>query len=221
MHSTKWLRGLGICIATVLILYAGLSFYGDVVPQRFRASDVFAGPIAPTNANESSGGSFARLVSFDGDLLASEAARMAAQVIHHPASDANARATDNKSAQGALTAALKISPIRPALWLALGTLKAEMREPATASLKMSYLTGTVPVDVAFSRLQTVTSTSAASDEEVRLLAQSDIRSALASRARFDAPLIAVYVQASPEGKSLLLRATQTIDPKFNALLKKY
>ena len=52
-------------------------------------------------------------------------------------------------------------------------------------------------------------------------AQSDIRSALASRARFEAPLVAVYVQASPEGKSLLLDTTQTIDPKFNALLKKY
>jgi hypothetical protein len=29
------------------------------------------------------------------------------------------------------------------------------------------------------------------------------------------------VQASPEGKSLLLEATQTIDPTFGALLKRY
>ncbi|WFU39469.1 hypothetical protein QA640_34685 [Bradyrhizobium sp. CB82] len=220
MHPTNWLRGLGISVAATLILYAGVSLYGDLTLLRFRASDVFAGPLAATNANASSG-SFARLVSFDGDLLASDAARMTAQVIHHPASDASGRAAENKSAQDAVTAALKISPVRPALWLALGTLKAEMRAPATASLKMSYLTGAVPVDVAFSRLQTVTSTSAASDEEIRLLAQSDIRLVLASRARFDAPLVAVYVQASPEGKSLLLDATQTIDPKFNALLKKY
>jgi len=98
-------------------------------------------------------------------------------------------------------------------------LKAEMRESATAVLKMSYLTGAVPVEVAFSRLQAVTSSSAAADEEIRLLAQSDIRSA--SRARFEAPLIAVYVQASPEGKSLLLEATQTINPTFHALLKSY
>ncbi|WP_027524878.1 hypothetical protein [Bradyrhizobium sp. Ec3.3] len=219
MHPTNWLRGLGISIAAMLILYAGVSLYGDLTLQRVRASDVFASPLGPANANAS--GSFARLVSFDGDLLASDAARMTAQVIHHPASDASGRAAENKSAQNAVTAALKISPIRPALWLALGTLKAEMREPAAASLKMSYLTGAVPVDVAFSRLQTVTSTSAASDEDIRLLAQSDIRSALASRARFEAPLVAVYVQASPEGKSLLRDTTQIIDPKFNALLKKY
>jgi hypothetical protein len=220
MYPTNWLRGLGICLAALLILYAGVSFVGDLALQRFRASDVFVGPLERTDTNPPSGG-FARFLSFDGDLLASDAARKTAQVIHYPATDANRRAADNKSAQGAVAATLKVSPIRPALWLALGTLKAELREPATASLKMSYLTGAVPVEVAFSRLQTVTSTSAASDEEIRLLAQSDIRLALASRARFEAPLVAVYIQASPEGKSLLLDATQAIDPKFNALLKKY
>ena len=220
MHPTIWLRALGICIAVLLILYAGVSFYGDLAHQRFRASDVFAGTLEPTDVNAPSGG-VVQLLSFDGDLLASDAARKTAWAIHHPATDANGRAAENRSAQDAATAALKVSPIRPALWLALGTLKAETREPATAVLKMSYLTGAVPVEVAFSRLQAVTSTSAASDEEIRLLAQSDIRSALASRARFEAPLVAVYVQASPEGKSLLLEATQTIDPTFHALLKRY
>ena len=220
MHPTNWLRALGLCVAAMLALYAAVSSYGELALQRFRASDVFTGPLEPADANAPSGG-VAQLLSFDGDLLASDAARKTAHGIHHPATDANARAADNRSAHSAVTAALKVSPIRPTLWLALGALKAEMREPATASLKMSYLTGAVPVEVAFSRLQTVTSTSAASDEEIRLLAQSDIRSALASRARFEAPLVAVYVQASPEGKSLLLDTTQTIDPKFNALLKKY
>jgi hypothetical protein len=86
---------------------------------------------------------------------------------------------------------------------------------------MSYLTGTVPVEMAFSRLQTVTSTPAASDEEIRLLALSDIRSTLAAGSRFEAPLIATYVQAIPEGKSLLLDATQVINPKFSATLQRY
>lgn len=62
-------------------------------------------------------------------------------------------------------------------------------------------------------------TPAAADEEIRLLAQSDIRLALANRARFEAPLVAAYVRATPEGKSLLLEATQIADPKFSAMLR--
>src|SRR5215475_7168301 len=120
MHPTNWLRALGLCVAAMLILYAGVSSYGDLALQRFRASDVFTGPLEPTVANAPSGG-IAQRLSFDGDLLASDAARKTAQVIHHPATDANARAADNRSAQSAVTAALKVSPIRPALWLALGT----------------------------------------------------------------------------------------------------
>lgn len=161
------------------------------------------------------------LRSLDEDLLASDAATKAAGVLRRPAGEAKGRTEENEAAQNALITALKISPIRPALWLALGALKARSGEPATPALKMSYLTGSVPVEVAFSRVQTVTSTSAATDEEIRLFATSDIRAALASRARFEAPLVAAYVQATPEGKSLLLEATQATDPTFNATLRRY
>jgi hypothetical protein len=107
------------------------------------------------------------------------------------------------------------------LWLTLSTLKAQVGEPTTPTLKMSYLTGAVPVDVAFSRVQTVTSSVAAADEEIRLLAQSDIRSALANRARYAPLLIAAYVQATPQGKSLLTESAQMIDPKFRDTLLRY
>jgi hypothetical protein len=220
MHQMIRLRALGVCVAIALIVFAGLGFYTDLARPSFHASDVFSGTLQTTATNVSSG-SIAQLVSFDGDFLAGHAAVIAAEVLHRPAADAAVRAADNRAAQQALLAALKVSPIRPVLWLILGMLKAQTGEPATPALKMSYLTGSVPVEVAFSRIQTVTSTSAASDEEIRLLAQSDIQSALANRPRFEAPLVALYVQATPDGKSLLLEATQVVDPKFNATLRRY
>lgn len=213
------LRTLGICVALVLALGAGIGIYADLGWPNLGA--LSGKPEDGANTLSSSlAGSLVRLVSFDGDLLASHAAAKAAAALREPATDAAGRAAQNKSAQDAVVAALEVSPIRPALWLTLGMLKAQSGEPATPALKASYLTGSVPVDVAFSRVQTVTSTSAAADEEIRLLAQSDVRLTLANRPRFEAPLVATYVQATPEGKSLLLEATQIADPKFNATLRR-
>ncbi|WP_244429510.1 MULTISPECIES: hypothetical protein [Bradyrhizobium] len=204
----------------MLALYAGMAFYGDLIRPNFRAGDLFSGEVPPEKAKLAAA---ARLAAFswDGDLLANYAAAMAADVIQRPSTEAGGRASENKAAQAAVLAALKVSPIRPALWLALGTLRVQSGEIVTPAVKMSYLTGAVPIDVAFSRVRTVTSSAAATDEEVKLLAQSDIRSALASRSRYEPLLIAAYVQATPQGKSLLLETTKVTDPKFNEILQRY
>lgn len=160
-------------------------------------------------------------ISFDGDLLANYAATKAAEAFQRPASDAKSRTEQYKTAEAAGITALKVSPIRSGLWLALGALRAQSNDPVTPVLKMSYLSGWVPIELAFFRVQAATSTSAASDEEIRLLAQSDIRSLLANRSRFESPLIATYVQATPQGRSLLLEATNAIDPKFSETLRRY
>lgn len=220
MNRMILLRVVGFCIAVVLLLHAGLGFYGDLTRPNFRASDLFLGEIPPDKANVATSGVLAAF-SFDGDLLANYAAAKAADILHHPSANASGRATENKAAQDAVVAALKVSPIRPALWLTLGTLKAQSGEPITPAVKMSYLAGAVPIAVAFSRVQTVTSSAAASDEEIKLLAQSDIRAALAHRSRYEPLLIAAYVQATPQGKALLLEATQVTDPKFNEILRRY
>ncbi|TQF35687.1 hypothetical protein UNPF46_24010 [Bradyrhizobium sp. UNPF46] len=214
------LRVIGICTAVLLALHAAMAFYGDVVRPDFRASDLFSGEIPPEKAKLAAGGVLAS-VSLDGDLLANYAAARAADVLHHPAIDAGGRAGENKAAQAAIVTALNISPIRPALWLTLGTLQAQAGEAATPAVKMSYLTGSVPIDVAFARVRTVTSSAAATDEEIKLLAQSDIRAALANRSRYEPLLIAAYVQATPQGKSLLLETTKVTDPKFNEILRRY
>ena len=219
MNRMFLLRVIGICTAIVLALHAGMEFYGDLVRPNFRASDLFSGEIPPEKARLA-GGVLAS-VSLDGDLLANYAAARAADVLHRPSTDAAGRASENKAAQAAVVTALKISPIRPALWLTLGTLQAQAGEVATPAVKMSYLTGSVPIDVAFARVRTVTSSAAATDDEIKLLAQSDIRAALANRSRYEPLLIAAYVQATPQGKALLLDTTKITDPKFNEILRRY
>ncbi|UWU67639.1 hypothetical protein [Bradyrhizobium sp. NC92] len=214
------LRVVGVCAAVLLALHAAMAFYSDFVRPDFRASDLFSGEIPPEKAKLAAGGVLAS-VSLDGELLANYAAAKAADVLHRPSSDAPGRVSENKAAQAAVVTALKISPIRPALWLTLGTLQAQAGEPVTPAVKMSYLTGSVPIDVAFARVRTVTSSAAAADEEIRLLAQSDIRAALANRSRYEPLLIAAYVQAIPQGKSLLLETTKVSDPKFNEILRRY
>ncbi|MCA1411014.1 hypothetical protein I6F30_07495 [Bradyrhizobium sp. NBAIM20] len=214
------LRAIGILTAIALALHAGMTFYGDLVRPNFRASDLFSGEIPPDKAKLAAAGSLASF-SWDGDLLANHAAAMAADVLHRPSAEAGGRASENKTAQAAVVAALKVSPIRPALWLTLGTLQAQAGEAVTPAVKMSYLTGSVPIDVAFSRVRTVTSSAAATDEEIKLLAQSDIRSALVNRSRYEPLLIAAYVQATPQGKSLLLETTKVTDPRFNEILRRY
>lgn len=220
MTRINLLRVIGICTAIVLALHAGMAFYGDLIRPSFRASDLFSGEIPPDTARLAAAGGLAS-VSWDGDLLANYAAATAAGILHRPSIDAAGRASENKAAQAAVIAALKVSPIRPALWLTLGTLQAQAGEAVTPAVKMSYLTGAVPIDVAFSRVQTVTSSAAATDEEIKLLAQSDIRSALANRSRYEPLLIAAYVQATSQGKSLLLETTKVTDPKFNEILRRY
>ncbi|MCA1426770.1 MULTISPECIES: hypothetical protein [unclassified Bradyrhizobium] len=214
------LRAIGILTAIALALHAGTTFYGDLVRPNFRANDLFSGEIPPDKAKLAAAGSLASF-SWDGDLLANHAAAMAADVLHRPSADAGGRASENKTAQAAVVAALKVSPIRPALWLTLGTLQAQAGEAVTPAVKMSYLTGSVPIDVAFSRVRTVTSSAAATNDEIKLLAQSDIRSALANRSRYEPLLIAAYVQATPQGKSLLLETTKVTDPRFNEILRRY
>jgi hypothetical protein len=220
MNQMNRFGTFGACIAVALAAYAAIAFLAELGRPDYRTADVFQNRSPPVEGNMPLAG-VAASISLDGDLLANYAATKAAEAFQRPALDAKNRTVQYKEAEDAATAALKVSPIRPALWLALGTLRAQSNDPVAPVLKMSYLSGSVPVELAFFRVQTATSTSAASDEEVRLLAQSDIRSVLADRSRFESPLIATYVQATPQGRSLLLEATKAIDPKFSETLRRY
>ncbi|WP_244443206.1 hypothetical protein [Bradyrhizobium sp. Ai1a-2] len=216
-----WLRAVGACTAVVLITYAGFAFCAALSRSKLRADELVTGRFQPEAGTGFASTVLAALFPFDGDFLADHAIAKTAQVLNQPALDASTRAEDNRAAQGAVVAALNVSPIRPVLWLTLATLKARTNGTALPALKASYLTGPVSSDVAFMRLQAVTSSSAASDEEIRLLALSDIRAVLSNRPRFEAALIAAYVQATQSGKTLLMESAQALDPKFSGLLRRY
>lgn len=222
MNQLTWLRATGTCIAVVLIAYAAFSFLADLGRSRLRADDLFTGRFQPEAGTTGFASTIlAALFPFDGDLQSDHAIAKTAQVLNQPALDPSTRADDNQAAQGAVTAALTVSPVRPALWLALATLKARTDAAVLPALKASYLTGPVSSDVAFMRLQAVTSSSAAADEELRLLALSDIRTVLSNRSRFESALIAAYVQATAAGKTLLMESARALDPKFSDLLRRY
>lgn len=210
---------LGACTAVALAAYAATGLLTDFVRPDFRVSDIFLNKSPPADHVSLTG--LAAAISSDGELLTNYAATKAADAFQRPSVDPKIRTEQYKTAERAAITALKISPIQPALWLALGTLRAQSSEPVAPALKMSYLTGSLPVEMAFFRIRTATSTSAASDEEIRLLALSDVRAVLANRSRFEAPLIATFAQATPPGRSLLLETAQAIDPNFNAVLRRY
>jgi hypothetical protein len=214
-----WFRTVGLVLALVLLVVAGLDQFADFTRAQFRVDDLFSP--RPVHASAGAPSAFlSGLVWFDGDYLASYAATLSDAALNRADLDPASRTAANAAAQRALTAALEVSPLRPSTWLALSNLKAREGVATAPTLKLSYLTGSIPSDLAYIRLQLVTSTSAASDEDIGLLAQADIRTLLqTNRARYEAPLIAAYVQATPEGRSLLLSATEKVDPKFSAKLK--
>jgi hypothetical protein len=214
-----WFRAIGLGLAAALLSFASLDLLAEFVRPQVQLRDIYGSRAAQARATRPPAFLTGPLW-FDGDYLASYAATLSDAVLNHPVSDPRSRAANNAAAQRALTAALEVSPLRPIAWLALSSLKALEGAATAAPLKLSYLTGSIPADLAYTRLQLVTSTSAASDEEIGQLAQADIRTLLlADRTRYEAPLIAAYVQATPDGRSLLLSATAMVDPNFSAMLK--
>src|SRR3954454_5548406 len=144
MNQMNRFGAFGACIAVVLAVYASIAFLAELDRPDYRISDVFSNRSPPAGGNVP----FARLatsISFDGDLLANYAATKTAEAFQRPASDIKSRAEQYKTAEAAAITALKVSPIRSGLWLALGTLRAQSNDPVTPVLKMSYLSGWVPI----------------------------------------------------------------------------
>jgi hypothetical protein len=209
-------RTFGTLTALALATYAAADLAADLVRPAYSIGDVLLNQPAPENKMTSALRVMAS-ISFDGDLLANYAAVEAGEALQRRAGDPSEQP---RTAERAAIKALEVSPIRPALWLALGMLRARISEPVAPALKMSYLTGSLPTEIAFLRIRTATSTSAAAADEIKLLAGSDVRSVLADRHRFERPLIAAYAHASPAGRSLLLDTSQAVDPQFGALLRR-
>lgn len=214
-NPALWLRGVSFGLGAVLALYAGSRIVVDVTRPSFHTADFFANGTRPPIEDT---GALAATLSFDGDVLADRATVKARQAIELPLSQA-ARQGANAQAQAAAKSALAVSPINSAMWLLLGFLKAAAGDPTTGPLKMSFLTGPLPPDAMANRIRAVATSPAAGDEEIRVLGQLDVRSLLIRNQDYQSSLAASYRQATADGKTFLLDATNLVDAKFSNQLR--
>lgn len=209
-------RAVNLAFAVVLAGAALLDFTTRFTRPAAQAASLFVdGAPVPADPNRT-----AAAVSLDGEVRSDIAASLAIRALVAPQGTAEAVAS-NKAAQDATIATLTVSPVNSLMWLTLGLLKAQVNEPAGPALKASYLTGPLPRDAVVKRIRAVTTSDAVSDEDVRLLAQLDVRTILTRYPRLEPALAAAYRQATPTGRAFLLDATQTVDPRFSRLLREY
>jgi hypothetical protein len=216
MKRLMLLRSVSLALAVILATAAVLDWTAQFTRPPVRAEVVFLdGARLPLDFTTT-----AASVSLDGDTRADVAALAAQRVLLAPVT-AFDRAGGNRVAQDATMAALRVSPVNSLMWLSLGLLKAQQSEPAGPALKVSYLTGALRRDALLQRVRTVVTSDAVNDEEVRLLAQSDIRTILTKYSQLEPALAAAYRQAGANGKAFVLDATAMVDPGFSKILLQY
>ncbi|MCP9626295.1 hypothetical protein NML43_04235 [Rhodopseudomonas palustris] len=160
------------------------------------------------------------LWSLDGPALSHDAEARARRLLAEPPAEASALRIANSDAQTALRAGLSVSPLSAEHWLLLALLNRQAGEPALAPLKLSFLTGKIPAGATATRLRAVATTAAADDEEIRLLAQADIRTMLSpTPAAQGDELRAIYREATPAGRAFLRAAVSAVDGRFAATLQ--
>ena len=218
MNRTVLFRSASLGLGVALAIHAGGQLYAELTRPPFRTTDFFTDAPLPA-ATDDSGAAIAARIVLKGDILSDHAALKSRQVLHAAPLDPVARTAANAAAQQAVISTLSVAPVNSMSWLVLALLEAQMGEPTAGALKMSYFTGAMPADAASHRLRAVATTSAAGDEDIRLLAQSDVRAVLTANARLKAALAMTYREATPEGKKFLLDATLPVDPKFSAQLR--
>jgi microcystin degradation protein MlrC len=220
MKQTTGFRSANLGLSAVLIIYATSGITAEFMSPAFHTADFFRdGP--RLTVTEDNSASTAAFISIDGGILSDYAALKSRQAMEISSADSALREATNRKAQEAARSALLASPINSLMWLILALLKTQMGEPPAGPIKMSYFTGRVSSDALASRIRTIAVTSAAVDEDIRLLAQTDIQAILTRYSRFESSLIATYRQAPPDGKKFLLDTTQVVDPKFSLLLRQY
>jgi hypothetical protein len=160
----------------------------------------------------------AALTSSNEDNRANAINIEAARVLDMAASTAE-RSKANRDAQKSAVSMLMMSPVNALTWTALALLKVQNGEPAAQIFKASYLTGPVTRDAAVKRIRAILATDTVGDEEVRLLAQTDIRTMLTKHPKPETALIAAYRQANARGKAFLLDAASGVDARFGRLLR--
>jgi len=207
-------RVIGFFVAAILAADAVFDVTARLTRPDFRARDLYVnGSQLPSGVNRT-----AQAVSINRDILADFAVLDGLTALNIPAGDAN-RIGLNKAAQAEITAGLAISPANPLMWVTLGLLQTQAGSGSAAAFKASYLTGSVPREAIAKRIFAIATSNAIDDDEVRLLAQIDVRSILTRYPQMEPGLVSAYRQANRSGRAFLIEAARMTDPRFSKLLE--
>jgi len=119
--------------------------------------------------------------------------------------------------------ALAYAPFRSEVWLLLADLaeKFELPNPnSAAALTMSYYTAPYNLALTPLRLSVATRGDALRDADLQQFVEQDLRMIFAGKPELRQAVIAAYATASAEGRRLVERIAQEVDPSFLASLRK-
>jgi hypothetical protein len=120
--------------------------------------------------------------------------------------------------------AIAYAPYDARLWLVLAAnyFRSEgLNERASASLKMSYYTGSNTIEIVPKRLLLALQSQALADEEFQALVRHDIRLAVIRRAELMPALIVAYSHAPGAGREFVEKTLTELDPGMLAAIRSH
>jgi hypothetical protein len=134
----------------------------------------------------------------------------------------NADVAPFEQARAVTEQAIAYAPHDTRLWLLLAASYFRfdwLNEKASASLKMSYYTGSNTMAVVPERLLLAIQSHALEDDEFQELVRHDIRNAVIHKSEMMPALVAAYRDAPPSGKQFMEKALTEFDPSILALVR--
>ena len=137
-------------------------------------------------------------------------------------SQSNADAALLERARTVTELAIKHAPHDSRLWLLLAVNYFRfdrLNEKASASLKMSYYTGSNTLAVLPARLLLATQSHALQDADFQELVRHDIQIAVTRKAEFSPVIAAAYNNASSPGRQFIEKTLGALDPSMLASIR--
>src|SRR5262249_2204506 len=127
-----------------------------------------------------------------------------------------------KQVQAVTELALTRAPHDSRLWLLLAASyfgRGGFNEKPSASLRMSYYTGTNSLSVFPKRLLLATQTQALQEPDFQELVRHDIQIAVTRKTEFGPVIAAAYSNASPAGRQFIEKTLEGTDPSILASIR--
>lgn len=159
----------------------------------------------------------ARVGLIRGDLWSDAAFTFGDMLWSHVRSASTADAAPLEQARALTELAIRYAPHDSRLWLLLAANYYRfdwLNEKASASLRMSYYTGSNTLSVVPGRLLLATRSHALQDADFQELVRHDIQIAVARKVEFGPAIVAAYDNASSSGRQLIEKTIGELDPSM-------